>query len=91
MSGWGVEDENDGFLPDVLKWAEIPIVSDEDCVDMYSDFFVKPVESMICAGESGKDHCFVRSPNHVHIFNSRQLYCVTYIIYFMNLFLLLSG
>jgi trypsin len=58
VSGWGVEDENDGFLPDKLKWAEIPIFSDEACAELYSDFFVQPVVSMICAGEAGKDHCF---------------------------------
>ncbi|CAG0912668.1 unnamed protein product [Notodromas monacha] len=57
VSGWGTESET-GDLAPVLLFAEIPTFTDEECIDLYSDFFVQPVESMICAGESGKDHCF---------------------------------
>lgn len=54
ISGWGTTSEN-GSLPAVLKFAQVPIVSDQDARDAYGDI----ADSMIGAGfdQGGVDTC----------------------------------
>ncbi len=57
VSGWGTL-ESGGSSPDELMAVEVPIVGDEECnVDYDGDI---DADSMICAGEAGKDSCQVR-------------------------------
>ncbi|XP_018014015.1 trypsin-1-like [Hyalella azteca] len=56
VSGWG---ETIVYLqaPDILQKVTVPIVSDEDCKADYAEG--GPVlDSMMCAGEAGKDGCY---------------------------------
>jgi trypsin len=54
ISGWGTTSEG-GSLPAVLKFAQVPVVSDQDARDAYGDI----ADSMIGAGfdQGGVDTC----------------------------------
>lgn len=54
VSGWGTLSSG-GSSPDVLMAVTVPIVSDDDCRDAYGQNDIK--DTMICAGEEGKDSC----------------------------------
>ncbi|KAJ8985782.1 hypothetical protein NQ317_014436 [Molorchus minor] len=57
ITGWGDTDE-DGTIPSVLQVVEVPVISQEDCVNAYADYVVS--DRMFCAGllaEGGKDAC----------------------------------
>ena len=54
MSGWGTLTEG-GNTPTILQKVEVPIVSDDDCRESYGYSDVS--DSMICAGEEGRDSC----------------------------------
>ena len=54
ISGWGTLSSG-GILPDALQYVDVPLVSDDECRKAYGDSDV--VDSMICAGEEGKDSC----------------------------------
>merc|ERR1712107_407804 len=53
VTGWGTLSAG-GITPDVLMKVDVPIVSDATCGAEYP-FSI--VESMLCAGEHGKDSC----------------------------------
>ncbi|KAA0196082.1 hypothetical protein HAZT_HAZT010158 [Hyalella azteca] len=55
VSGWGRMSEW-GNLPSVLQKVTVPIVSDEDCKKDYGELALVK-DSMMCAGEEGKDSC----------------------------------
>ncbi|KAH9512862.1 Neurotrypsin [Bulinus truncatus] len=54
VSGWG--DSGDG-LPDVLKFAKVPIIDQKKCADLYKKYTI--TSRMMCAGyiEGGIDTC----------------------------------
>jgi trypsin len=54
--GWGYTAENGPSSP-MLRSAEVPLVEDGDCADIYRDF---DADSMVCAGDpsSGMDACY---------------------------------
>merc|ERR1711892_1641930 len=54
VSGWGTLHSGDSGLPQKLIKVDVPIVDDERCKIEYP-FSI--VESMICAGQHGKDSC----------------------------------
>merc|ERR1712038_91789 len=54
VSGWGTLSSG-GSSPDTLHSVDVPIVSDESCRDSYGESDI--ADSMICAGERGKDSC----------------------------------
>lgn len=54
VSGWGTLSSG-GSSPDVLYSVKVPLVSDEDCKEAYGADSI--ADSMICAGEGGKDSC----------------------------------
>ena len=53
-TGWGVTQEDGMFLAGNLRKVTIPLVSDEDCFQIYQ-YLMR--DNMICAGETGKDSC----------------------------------
>jgi trypsin len=55
VSGWGTLRAG-GSIPDELRVVTVPTVSDADCKDAYSDSQIV-AETMLCAGEVGKDSC----------------------------------
>jgi len=55
VSGWGTLDYDDTVFPDTLQAVDVPIVSEQVCKDALGKHNVK--ESMLCAGEEGKDSC----------------------------------
>jgi len=54
VSGWGTTSSG-GSLPDNLKYVEIPVVADNTCQAAYPQETI--LDSMLCAGEGGKDSC----------------------------------
>lgn len=54
VSGWGTLSSG-GSSPDKLHAVDVPIVTDADCRDSYGQNDI--YDSMICAGEEGKDSC----------------------------------
>ena len=54
VSGWGTTREGGG-LPATLQKVDVPIVSDDDCRISYPGDWI--ADSMMCAGEKGKDSC----------------------------------
>ena len=54
VSGWGRLHQG-GQTPTVLQKVEVPIVPDDDCRISYPGDSV--ADSMMCAGETGKDSC----------------------------------
>lgn len=56
VSGWGTTSEG-GSSPSILKYVEVPTVTDEQCREAYGHNDID--DSMICAGvpEGGKDAC----------------------------------
>lgn len=57
VTGWGALSEN-GPYPDALREVEVPIVSDDDCLEAYP-FWLDP-GTEVCAGykQGGKDACY---------------------------------
>lgn len=54
VTGWGALTEGGGS-PDVLQSVDVPVVTDDECREAYGDSSI--LDSMICAGEAGKDSC----------------------------------
>jgi trypsin len=54
VSGWGTLSSG-GSSPDNLHAVDVPVVSDDTCKGAYGEDAV--FDSMICAGEKGKDSC----------------------------------
>ena len=54
VSGWGTLSSG-GPSPDTLHAVDVPIVTDSSCRDSYGEDDI--ADSMICAGERGKDSC----------------------------------
>ncbi|XP_047737890.1 transmembrane protease serine 9 [Hyalella azteca] len=54
VSGWGTLSSG-GSTPDILQKVTVPIVSDASCRASYSVSQI--ADSMMCAGEEGKDSC----------------------------------
>jgi trypsin len=54
VSGWGTLRAG-GSIPDELYSVTVPLVSDSACADAYGDSIIP--DTMICAGETGKDSC----------------------------------
>jgi len=54
VAGWGALTEG-GSSPVVLYKVDVPVVTDESCRSSYGSSSV--ADSMICAGEGGKDSC----------------------------------
>ncbi|KAL3441852.1 trypsin-like cysteine/serine peptidase domain-containing protein [Aspergillus insuetus] len=54
-TGWGALQEG-GSVSETLQYVEVPIVSKSQCASDYQGFN-EITESMVCAGESGKDAC----------------------------------
>ncbi|MCL4137248.1 UNVERIFIED_CONTAM: hypothetical protein GTU68_007592, partial [Idotea baltica] len=54
VTGWGTLSSG-GSSPDILQKVDVPVVSDADCRDAYGTLAV--ADSMLCAGEEGKDSC----------------------------------
>jgi trypsin len=52
VSGWG--SLGSGGSPDVLHAVDVPLVSDKVCDENYGGI---DAETMICAGEEGRDSC----------------------------------
>jgi len=58
VAGWGSVAIAGGY-PDKLRVIAIPIVPDEECMEAYVDYGGEVYESNMCAGEQGRDHCYV--------------------------------
>jgi len=54
VTGWGTLSSG-GSSPDVLQKVDVPLVSDEECRQAYG--YTSILDSMLCAGEEGKDSC----------------------------------
>lgn len=54
VSGWGTL-YSGGPSPDKLMAVTVPIISDDDCRRKYDESSIS--DSMMCAGETGKDSC----------------------------------
>ena len=54
VTGWGTLSTG-GISPDVLQKVDVPLVSDKECRQAYGDTNI--LDSMMCAGEEGKDSC----------------------------------
>jgi len=52
--GWGRLNSG-GTLPNILQKVTVPFVTDADCRDAYGEDLI--FDSMLCAGEGGKDAC----------------------------------
>ena len=55
-SGWGVQGYGQGNCPNELHSVVLPGYSNERC-EKESDFWFTTMNSIICAGEKGKDAC----------------------------------
>ncbi|XP_055633810.1 trypsin zeta-like, partial [Toxorhynchites rutilus septentrionalis] len=54
VAGWGLT-EPAGSMADYLMAVDIPIVSQEVCRGQWGDWRI--TDSMVCAGEPGRDSC----------------------------------
>jgi len=54
VSGWGTLHSGDSGLPSKLMKVDVPVVTDQTCKIEYP---LQIAESMLCAGEHGKDSC----------------------------------
>ena len=54
VTGWGTLSLY-GSLPDKLQKVDVPLVSDQECRQAYGETDI--LDSMMCAGEKGKDSC----------------------------------
>jgi len=54
ISGWGKLDEGDATTPVFLRFAEVDIVDQDECIEIYGPIIN---EGMICAGANGRDAC----------------------------------
>ena len=79
VSGWGRLDEIGGS-PNVLHKVEVPVITNKQCDQDYSDYWYEITSSMICAGETdGKiDACQGDSGGNKNISFTLQH---TYILY----------
>ena len=57
VSGWGVKKYGTKYLPKWLQYVSVPIVSHEACDNVFWAYDVVHTDSLICAGEEGKDAC----------------------------------
>lgn len=63
VAGWGLT-ENPDESRDILRVVKVPVVSQEQCIEAYSETPLKITPRMICAGlydQGGKDGKFMRS------------------------------
>ena len=68
VSGWGRTDHPDYDYPDLLQTVDVPVISQEDCIEAYGSSRI--TNSMICAGYAtgGMDSCQRDSGGRVMIF-----------------------
>ena len=58
VTGWGTLNPDTGEVPDVLYEVDVETYSNYDC-QSESDYDAEMItETMICAGEDGKDSCW---------------------------------
>jgi len=74
VSGWGTLSEG-GPSPDTLQSVDVPTVSDAECREAYGEGDI--TDSMLCAGEAGKDSCQGDSGGPL-TYNSIQLGIVSF-------------
>ena len=56
-TGWGVPSENSEFMSDVLREVDVPIMSNDDCNNVYGLI----ADGHICTNSAGgKGTCYVR-------------------------------
>merc|ERR1712002_120541 len=67
VSGWGTLHSGDSSTPNVLMKVDVPVVADSTCKIEYP-FSI--AESMLCAGEHGKDSCQGDSGGPMICYNS---------------------
>merc|ERR1712002_189199 len=72
VTGWGTTSEG-GNLADILQEVVVPIVDDKTCNKDYDPDY-KIYDSMICAGEKGKDSCQGDSGGPMHCELEGKLY-----------------
>lgn len=65
LAGWGLQQEDSLEYSIKLRGVDLPIVEKEDCLKHYGD---QIDESMVCAGEKGKDGCLVSMSHHLSSF-----------------------
>ena len=56
VTGWGSTVPSGGGSPDVLRVAEVAMVSDSTCSSYLAPHFIS--QTMVCAGVPGRDTCF---------------------------------
>jgi len=56
VSGWGTTSEG-GVVARYLRAVEVPYVDDEACNNAYVSSGISVTDTMLCAGERGKDAC----------------------------------
>ncbi|XP_055694968.1 trypsin delta-like isoform X2 [Lutzomyia longipalpis] len=56
VSGWG-HTQHQGLPSDILQYVGVPVVDRDVCIDNYSENPANITDSMICAGEAGRDAC----------------------------------
>ena len=69
VTGWGTEFFSSPFVPDDLKEAEVPIVSDADCERSYQLTLGFDAPTSVCAGNlyGGEDSCQGDSGGPLHV------------------------
>ncbi|RXG57206.1 Trypsin-1 [Armadillidium vulgare] len=70
LTGWG--QTSNGQAAKILQAVSLPIVSDEDCRDVYGNYDVQ--DDMVCAGGSGSGGCNGDSGSPLVCNNAGQLY-----------------
>ncbi|CAK8674593.1 unnamed protein product [Clavelina lepadiformis] len=57
VTGWGVTVEGGNQVTDKLQQAPLPLLSDQDCYDLYQEANLDTTPDMQCAGGQGKGAC----------------------------------
>ena len=55
-TGWGSVSDSSRFPPNALQWVQIPILSDENCKNIFSSFVT---DGVVCAGSERHTACSV--------------------------------
>ena len=58
VTGWGTLNPDTGEMPDVLYEVSVKTMTNYDCQTMSNYDEEMITETMICAGEDGKDSCW---------------------------------
>ena len=73
VTGWGLL-RMKGTIADQLREVDVPVVSNSECGDLYTQR--KVTDRMLCAGyvgEGGKDACYVSKPQAVFPINTQNV------------------